>query len=226
MAYSYYIYYRVAPERAKCEARGSSCLGRQRGTNVSGRLLQSGASRCSGWRSTTTCATTPSSSSSSNRPHAAEARRVPSGRRDARRNASKRKETGRALRGANAHAHAPPRVEMPNASDLFASGAHPRFPLIVAANRDEGTRGPPHAGSVLARSPGVYAGRDLEQGGTWLGVTRTGASPPSRTTGRRHREPGARSRGELTRGFLTGSEHPERVPPTRARRATTTTATA
>ncbi len=94
---------------------------------------------------------------------------------------------------------------------LFASGAHPRVPLIVAANRDEAYARPSAPAQFWGDAPGVYAGRDLEQGGTWLGVTRTGRF--SAITNYRQaepRSPGARSRGELTRDFLTGAEHPAR----------------
>ena len=94
---------------------------------------------------------------------------------------------------------------------LFASDAHQRFPLIVAANRDEAYERPSAPAQFWSDAPGVYAGRDLEQGGTWLGVTRSGRF--SAITNYRQaepRSPGARSRGELTREFLIGSEHPER----------------
>lgn len=94
---------------------------------------------------------------------------------------------------------------------LFASGAHPRFPLIVAANRDESYARPSAPAQFWQDAPGIYAGRDLEQGGTWLGMTRSGRF--SAITNYRQAEPrsaGARSRGELTRDFLTGVEHPAR----------------
>lgn len=53
-------------------------------------------------------------------------------------------------------------------------GTHPRFPLVVAANRDElYARGAVGAG-VLMESPRVVGGRDLAKGGTWMGVTRGG----------------------------------------------------
>jgi uncharacterized protein with NRDE domain len=55
----------------------------------------------------------------------------------------------------------------------FAWHAHPRWPLIVAGNRDELHARP---AAPLARwSPeGLIAGRDLQSGGTWLGVAETG----------------------------------------------------
>lgn len=49
---------------------------------------------------------------------------------------------------------------------------HPRFPLLVAANRDE-FFGRPSTPPVRL-GPGVAGGRDLEKGGTWLGVTAGG----------------------------------------------------
>jgi uncharacterized protein with NRDE domain len=93
---------------------------------------------------------------------------------------------------------------------LFASGTHARFPLIVAANRDEAYARPSAPAHFWNDAPFVYAGRDLEQGGTWLGVTRSGRF--AAITNYRQAEPrsaGTRSRGELTRDFLIGSDHPE-----------------
>jgi uncharacterized protein with NRDE domain len=103
---------------------------------------------------------------------------------------------------------------------LFASAAHARFPLIVGANRDEAYERPSAPAHFWSDAPAVYGGRDLEQGGTWLGVTRTGRF--SAVTNYRQpepRSPGSRSRGELTRDFLTGAEHPERYVERVARRA-------
>ena len=90
---------------------------------------------------------------------------------------------------------------------LFASGAHPRYPLIVAANRDEAYSRPSASAAFWDDHPHVYGGRDLERGGTWLAISRAGRFAAitnyRQGTGRRDAE---RSRGELTRGFLTGSE--------------------
>ncbi len=46
----------------------------------------------------------------------------------------------------------------------------PRFPVIVAANRDEFLARPAAAPCVIADDPWVVAGQDLAAGGTWLGV--------------------------------------------------------
>jgi uncharacterized protein with NRDE domain len=57
---------------------------------------------------------------------------------------------------------------------VFAWKAHPEFPLVVAANRDEFHARPTAAAGFWDDQPGILAGRDLESMGTWLGVTRSG----------------------------------------------------
>lgn len=75
---------------------------------------------------------------------------------------------------------------------------HVDFPLVVVANRDEFFNRPTAAADWWAEPAGIFAGRDLQAGGTWLGVTRTGRfaaltnfRDPSRL------RPQVRSRGEL-----------------------------
>jgi uncharacterized protein with NRDE domain len=55
----------------------------------------------------------------------------------------------------------------------LASNAHPRWRLLLAGNRDEF-----HARPAVALAPwpdsGVIAGRDLQSGGTWVGLDRRG----------------------------------------------------
>jgi uncharacterized protein with NRDE domain len=53
-------------------------------------------------------------------------------------------------------------------------GVNPEVPLVVAANRDEFYARPWAPPGVLSEEPRVVGGRDLAQGGTWLGVTETG----------------------------------------------------
>jgi uncharacterized protein with NRDE domain len=78
-------------------------------------------------------------------------------------------------------------------------------PLLVAANRDEFYA---RASQPLAEWPdasGVFAGRDLQAGGTWLGVGpdgRVAALTNIRAPGQAQ---GTRSRGELPAAFLAGS---------------------
>src|SRR4029450_8800238 len=55
---------------------------------------------------------------------------------------------------------------------LVAQDAHPRFAVVIAANRDEHRATP--ATPAAWWDEGWVAGRDLEAGGTWLGGPRTG----------------------------------------------------
>jgi uncharacterized protein with NRDE domain len=93
---------------------------------------------------------------------------------------------------------------------LLAWRAHPEFPLVLAANRDEDYERPSAAAAFWPDAPHIFGGRDLEKKGTWLGVTtggrfavvtnfRDGRTPPLRD---------ARSRGELTASFLCGQDAP------------------
>jgi uncharacterized protein with NRDE domain len=91
---------------------------------------------------------------------------------------------------------------------LVAWQAHPQYPLVVAANRDEFYARPTAAAGRWAEDPRVLGGRDLEAGGTWLGVREDGRFAAVTNV----REPGAakgvRSRGLLPRDFLLGEQPP------------------
>ena len=82
------------------------------------------------------------------------------------------------------------------------------LPLVVAANRDEFHRRPTQSLHWWADHPDVLAGRDLEAGGTWLGVTRNGRFAALTNFRDADRSRGRRSRGELVSDFLTGSQPP------------------
>lgn len=82
---------------------------------------------------------------------------------------------------------------------------HPQ-PLVVAANRDEFYARPTQPLSHWADAPGVYAGRDLEAGGTWLGVGPAGRFAALTNIRDPDQPLGQRSRGELVSGFLTGTQ--------------------
>lgn len=84
---------------------------------------------------------------------------------------------------------------------LVAIATHPRYPLVVAANRDEFHHRP--AAAAHWWPEGWLAGRDLGAGGAWLGVTRygrwglvTNVREPTR------HDPAAPSRGALVPTFL------------------------
>lgn len=90
---------------------------------------------------------------------------------------------------------------------LFAHKALPEIQLVVAANRDElFTRPTQQADFWTDSESGILAGRDLQCGGTWLGVTRTGRfAAVTNIRDPLQIEAKPRSRGELTRNFLSGS---------------------
>ncbi|HET7202222.1 MAG TPA: NRDE family protein [Steroidobacteraceae bacterium] len=95
---------------------------------------------------------------------------------------------------------------------MLAWKTHPRYRLVIAANRDEFHDRPSAPLGWWLDEPDVLAGRDLRGGGTWMGVSRSGRfgvvtnyrdlePPPS---------PDAPSRGELVTGFLADEVSPER----------------
>lgn len=51
---------------------------------------------------------------------------------------------------------------------------HPQFPLVIAANRDEFHQRPTAPTSYWDTSPRILAGKDLEAGGSWMGVQQHG----------------------------------------------------
>ena len=89
-----------------------------------------------------------------------------------------------------------------------------RFPLVIAANRDE------HFSRAAARlawwtpeagNPAILGGRDLEAGGTWMGLTAEGrlalvtnVRDPARN------DPTAPSRGRIVPEWLRGRERTDR----------------
>ena len=79
----------------------------------------------------------------------------------------------------------------------------PGHDLVVAANRDEFRARPACPAHWWPEQPGLLAGRDLEAGGTWLGMTRGGrfAALTNFRDPTRHR-PGTPSRGALVRDCL------------------------
>ncbi|EXI71069.1 MAG TPA: NRDE family protein [Candidatus Accumulibacter phosphatis] len=93
---------------------------------------------------------------------------------------------------------------------LLAWQVHPDYPLVVAANRDEFFARPSAPAAFWHDAPQVLAGRDLEAGGTWLGVSREqrfAALTNYREGGRQH--PDTRSRGALVADFLVGRATPK-----------------
>lgn len=90
---------------------------------------------------------------------------------------------------------------------LFAYKFHPKYPLVLAANRDEFYDRPTSTAAFWEDEPRILAGRDLRCGGTWFGVSRQGKVAALAN----HREmekvqSDAPSRGFLVRDFLKNEE--------------------
>ena len=93
---------------------------------------------------------------------------------------------------------------------LFAWKMHENFPLVLAANRDEFYERPSAPAAFWEDAPDLLAGRDLREGGTWLGITRAGRFAALTN----YRDPaslkiGAPSRGRLVSDYLRCREIPE-----------------
>ena len=93
---------------------------------------------------------------------------------------------------------------------IFAHRVAADYPLVVAANRDEFHSRATAAASYWPQQPDIFAGRDLQAGGTWMGVSRNGRfaaitnyRDPERT------QPAPRSRGELATEYLLGQSDTE-----------------
>lgn len=98
-------------------------------------------------------------------------------------------------------------VGAPMSLIALACGAHPDYPLVLFANRDEN-----HARATAAAAwwPADWlGGRDLERGGTWFGVARDGRY--ALVTGFRDgapADPELPSRGQLPLDYLASGEEP------------------
>lgn len=90
-------------------------------------------------------------------------------------------------------------------ASLFAGAGHPRWRLVVAANRDEFHDRP---AAPLARwGNGIIAGKDLRSGGTWLGASEAGRLvlvTNYRAPG--YPQPDRPSRGTLVTALLEGAD--------------------
>jgi uncharacterized protein with NRDE domain len=92
---------------------------------------------------------------------------------------------------------------------LFAYNSHPEYRLILAANRDEFHRRPTEAANWWSDAPDIFAGRDLEKSGTWMGVNKNGkfaALTNFRDVSQRNTN--APSRGLLVSDYLRGNFSP------------------
>jgi uncharacterized protein with NRDE domain len=90
----------------------------------------------------------------------------------------------------------------------IAVHASPRYPIVIAANRDEFYDRPTRPLHVWDDDPNIAGGRDLRAGGSWLAVTRDGRFAAVTNIRGLDEAPNPRSRGELVGNFVRS-----RIPP-------------
>ncbi|MFZ9395224.1 MAG: NRDE family protein [Erythrobacter sp.] len=96
----------------------------------------------------------------------------------------------------------------------FAWHAHPHWPLVVIGNRDEFHDRPAAPLAAWSDGSGILAGRDLQSGGTWLGIGRPGSSNfgqmalVTNLRGYGLPDPVRISRGDLVARLLRGEPDP------------------
>ncbi|MFO7845579.1 MAG: NRDE family protein [Balneolaceae bacterium] len=90
---------------------------------------------------------------------------------------------------------------------VFSFRDLPSYPLILAGNRDEFYQRPTKQAHVWDTDPEFVAGKDLEAGGTWLGISQNGEFGAV-TNYRNLYEPvkGDKSRGAIIPEFLTSDQ--------------------
>lgn len=90
---------------------------------------------------------------------------------------------------------------------VFAWNVHPLYRLIFAGNRDEFHDRPASPLAWWTDQPDILAGRDLQAGGTWLGVSRAGAFGVVTNFREMQRPtPGMPSRGALITRYLNAAQ--------------------
>jgi uncharacterized protein with NRDE domain len=93
--------------------------------------------------------------------------------------------------------------------NIFSYRSHPDYKLIIAANRDEFYVRKTQEAHFWKDHPGLLGGRDLEHGGTWLGINKQGKFSfiTNYRDPKAHRQ-NSPSRGALVSDYLTGSKSP------------------
>jgi uncharacterized protein with NRDE domain len=87
---------------------------------------------------------------------------------------------------------------------------HPTYKLIIAGNRDEFYARKTLPAQFWEDNPAILGGRDMEGGGTWMGISRSGrVSMVTNYRDLRNLKPSAPSRGHLVSDFLKNEIDPE-----------------
>ena len=88
---------------------------------------------------------------------------------------------------------------------LFSYQPHTPQRLLVAANRDEFFARPASSAKPWEDNPNIIAGRDLEAGGSWLGINRNGRFCAVTNYRSNNNTAGTLSRGQLIADFLNSN---------------------
>ncbi|GBD87754.1 hypothetical protein BMS3Abin03_01688 [bacterium BMS3Abin03] len=102
---------------------------------------------------------------------------------------------------------------------VFAYKSHPKYKFIFAANRDEFYDRPTEQADYWKDHPELLAGKDLQAGGTWMGITRQGRfAAVTNFRDLKNIKENAPSRGKLTLNFLidniSAEKYYEKIKPT------------
>lgn len=93
---------------------------------------------------------------------------------------------------------------------VFAFDAHPKYSLILAANRDEFYARPTLVADYWRDNPNILGGRDQKAGGTWMALHKHGRfAAVTNYRDLKNIRDDARSRGDLPVNFLSGNQSPQ-----------------
>ena len=93
---------------------------------------------------------------------------------------------------------------------VFAWDCHPKYKLIVAANRDEFYERPTSQAQFWDDKPMIFGGRDLQAKGTWMAISKNGKfGALTNFRNPQDMRPDARSRGEIIPSYLESDKEPE-----------------
>jgi len=93
---------------------------------------------------------------------------------------------------------------------LFAYDVHANYSLVVAANRDEFYQRPTSSAQFWSDAEEIFAGRDLQAGGTWLGISKTGRFAGLTNI---REQPQIPTKSSLSRGLLVSTYLRETISP-------------
>lgn len=94
---------------------------------------------------------------------------------------------------------------------LLSIGTNPKYKLILAANRDEFYERPTALLHNWENQPELFAGKDLKENGTWLGITKKGKiSAITNYRDMSNINNDAPTRGKLVTDFLLNDINPEK----------------